>query len=159
MENLAMKTNLKYLIHYGLVAAVLVALAVILAACSSTSSTAPVTSAPASPQAPVTSAPSSPQAPVTSAPSSPQAPVTSAPSSPQAPAASTTQPNTTETVPAPSPNLTRRQGVAGTLSNINGNILSLTTQQGTVTVNVSSNTNIQKTVNGVDSQVNFPLFA
>jgi hypothetical protein len=47
----------------------------------------------------------------------------------------------------------QRQGTMGTLTEIDGNILTLTTSQGTATVNVSSNTNIQETVTGTVSDL------
>ena len=82
-------------------------------------------------------------------------PTISTPPSSQAPAAAATSPATTQKPAPPTimPNLNQRQGVAGTLSNINGNTLTLTSQQGTVTVNVSSTTTIQKTVNGTVSDL------
>jgi hypothetical protein len=69
--------------------------------------------------------------------------------------------------PSPTPNTTapptssstpnqyrgRGPGASGTLTKINGNILILTTAQGTVTVNIGSNTTIQKTTTGALSDL------
>ena len=69
-----------------------------------------------------------------------------------APAAtSTSTPNPT---PATSPTSTQRQRTNGTLTNINGNILTLTTAQGPVTVNIiSDNTSIQNVTTGTLSDL------
>jgi hypothetical protein len=54
----------------------------------------------------------------------------------------------------------RGPGTSGTLAKIDGNILTLTTSQGTVAVNISADTTIQKTMTGTlsDLQVGESLF-
>ena len=47
----------------------------------------------------------------------------------------------------------QRQGTMGTLSKIDGNVLTLTTSQGTATVTVGSDTTIQETVTGTISDL------
>ncbi len=51
-------------------------------------------------------------------------------------------------LPTPTPTRPQGQGVNGTLTKIAGNTLTLTTAQGQVTVNVGSDTAIQKTITG-----------
>jgi len=65
----------------------------------------------------------------------------------------------TETAVAPSPTTTppsqfQRRGANGTLAAINGDILTLTSSQGQVSVNISSSTTIEKTVVGTIDDLN-----
>jgi hypothetical protein len=73
------------------------------------------------------------------------------PPTPQSTASATTQ---SPAVPAPNSSAPRQgAGTNGTVAAINGNALTLSTQQGQVIVNVSSNTFIQKTVTGSPSEL------
>ncbi len=65
------------------------------------------------------------------------------------PAGATTRPSTTPTTPSSG----ARRSASGTLTKIVSNTLTLTTAQGPVTVNVGSNTSIQKTVIGALSDL------
>ena len=62
----------------------------------------------------------------------------------------TPTPNPTPTTPPTAP---RRQRTSGTLTNINGDILSLTTAQGPMTVITSDNTTIQNVITGTLSDL------
>ena len=73
-------------------------------------------------------------------------------------ASSTTTSTSTEITAPPSITTTQsaqfqRRGASGTLADINGDTLTLTTQQGQVTVNISSDTTIEKTVVGTVSDL------
>ena len=47
----------------------------------------------------------------------------------------------------------QRQSYSGTVAVVNGDTLTLTTSQGTVTINISSSTTIEKTVNGTNANL------
>ena len=47
----------------------------------------------------------------------------------------------------------QRQSYSGTVAAVNGDTLTLTTSQGTVTINISSSTTIEKTVNGTNANL------
>jgi hypothetical protein len=69
----------------------------------------------------------------------------------------TSSTGSTTTTPASTTTTTsivQRQGSNGTIASINGNILTLTTSQGQVTVNISSSTTIEKTAAGTAGDLN-----
>jgi hypothetical protein len=69
-------------------------------------------------------------------------------------AAPSPTPNTATPPTSPStPTQYQGRGAGGTLDKIDGNILTLTTTQGTVTVNIGSDTTIQKTITGALSDL------
>jgi hypothetical protein len=75
-------------------------------------------------------------------------------SSPSTTAPPSSMPSTTVPPTSPSaPNQYRGRGAGGTLAKIDGNTLTLTTTQGTVTVNIGSDTTIQKTITGALSDL------
>jgi len=71
--------------------------------------------------------------------------------SPAATSSSTTTTTTATTFASPAtsaPTTDQRPGANGTIAALNGDTLTLTTRQGQVTVNVSSNTTIEETISG-----------
>jgi len=72
----------------------------------------------------------------------------SASSTTTASSVTTATPTTTTTS-----SLVQRQSYSGTVAVVNGDTLTLTTSQGTVTINISSSTTIEKTVNGTGANL------
>jgi hypothetical protein len=72
----------------------------------------------------------------------------STPSTPPAPATTSAPATTQQTSAAATTAPTQRPGASGTIASINGNTLTLTTNQGQATVIVGPSTDIEKTVSG-----------